>query len=90
MTPWAVASQALLPMEFSMQEYWNRLPFPTPGDLPDPGIEPRSPALQADSLLLSYRGGNLYHDLKDHLQLKAKERKYRGSGWGGIVWEVTR
>ena len=37
-------------MEFSRQEYWSRLPFPSPGDLPDPGIEPGSPALQADSL----------------------------------------
>jgi len=38
-------------MEFSRQEYWNGYPFPSPGDLPDPGIKPRSPALQADSLL---------------------------------------
>ena len=37
-------------MEFSRQEYWSGLPFPSPGDLPDPGIKPRSPALQADSL----------------------------------------
>ena len=37
-------------MGFSRQEYWRGLPFPSPGDLPDPGIEPRSPALQADSL----------------------------------------
>ena len=37
-------------MEFSRQEYWSRLSFPSPGDLPDPGIEPGSPALQADSL----------------------------------------
>ena len=40
-----------LSMEFSRQEYWNGLPFPSPGDLPDPGIESRSPVLQADSLL---------------------------------------
>ena len=37
-------------MEFSRQEYWSGLPIPSPGDLPDPGIEPRSPALQADPL----------------------------------------
>ena len=37
-------------MEFSRQEYWSGLPFPSPGDLPDPGIKPRSPALQVDSL----------------------------------------
>ena len=49
-TPWAVAHQAPLSMEFSRQEYWTGLPFPSPGDLPNPGIEPRSPALQADSL----------------------------------------
>ena len=41
---------ALLSMGFPRQEYWSSLPFPSPGDLPDPGIEPRSPALQADSL----------------------------------------
>ena len=49
-TPWTVARQAPLSMGFSRQEYWSGLPFPSPGDLPDPGIEPRSPALQADSL----------------------------------------
>ena len=38
-------------MGFSRQEYWSGLPFPSPGDLPDPGIEPRSPALQADALI---------------------------------------
>ena len=48
-TPWTVAHPAPLSMGFSKQEYWNGLPFPSPGDLPDPGIEPRSPALQADS-----------------------------------------
>ena len=41
-TPWTVAHQVLLPMEFSRQAYWSGLPFPTPGDLPDPGIEPTS------------------------------------------------
>ena len=49
-TPWTVAYQAPPSMGFSRQEYWNGLPFPSPGDLPDPGIEPRSPALQADDL----------------------------------------
>ena len=47
---WTVAHQAPLSMGFSRQEYWSGLPFPPPGDLPDPGIEPRSPALQADAL----------------------------------------
>ena len=54
--PWAVAYQAPLSMEFSRQEYWSGLPFPSPGDLPDPGIEPRSPALQEDSLLSELPG----------------------------------
>ena len=48
-TPWTVAHQAP-PMGFFMQEYWSGLPFPSPGDLPNPGIEPGSPALQADAL----------------------------------------
>ena len=46
---WTVAHQAPPSMGFSRQEYWSGLPFPSPGDLPDPGIEPRSPALQADA-----------------------------------------
>ena len=49
-TPRTVAHQAPLPMEFSRQEYWSGLPFPSPEDLPNSGIEPWSPALQADSL----------------------------------------
>ena len=48
--PWTVAYQAPPSMEFSGQECWSGLPFPSPGDLPDPGIEPRSPTLQADTL----------------------------------------
>ena len=47
--PCNVASQAPLSMQFSRQEYWSGLPFPSPWDLPDPGIKPQSPALQADS-----------------------------------------
>ena len=50
-TPWTVAHQAPPSMEFSRQEYWSGLPFPSPGDLPHPGIEPGSPALWADALL---------------------------------------
>ena len=50
-TTWTVAHQAPLSMEFSRQVYWIGLPFPSPGDCPNPGIEPGSPALQADSLL---------------------------------------
>ena len=49
-TPRAVDHQAPLSTGFSRQEYWSGLPFPSPGDLPNPGIKPRSPTLQADSL----------------------------------------
>ena len=50
-TPWTVAYQAPLSVGFSREEYWSGLPFPSPGDLPNPGIKPGSPALQADTLL---------------------------------------
>ena len=50
-TPWSVAHQAPLSLEFSRQEYLSGLPFPSPGDLLEPGIELRSPAMQVDSLL---------------------------------------
>ena len=55
-TPWTVAHQASLSMGFSRQEYWSGLPFPSPEDLPHLGIQPQSPTLQADSLLLSHQG----------------------------------
>ena len=53
-TPWTVAHQAPPSMGFSRQEYWSGLPFPSPGDLPNPGIEPRSLTLQADLYPLSH------------------------------------
>ena len=55
-TPWTAACQAPLSMGFSRQEYWNGLPFPPPGDLPDPGIERVSPAWQVDSISLHHLG----------------------------------
>ena len=58
-TPWSVGCHDPPSMGFSRQEYWSGLPFPTPGDLPDPGIKPTSPAspaLQVDSSLLRHRG----------------------------------
>ena len=55
-TPWTVGCGAPLSMGFSRQEYWSGLPFPPLGDLPDPGIKPRSPALQTDSLLTELQG----------------------------------
>ena len=59
-TPWTVAYKAPLSMEFSRQEYWNGLPFPSPGDLPDSGIEPKYPALLADALLSEPPGKSMY------------------------------
>ena len=50
MIPWTIACQAPLSIEFSRQGYWSGSPFPSPGDLPNPGTEPESPALQADFL----------------------------------------
>ena len=63
-TPWTVACQTHLPMGFSRQEYWTGLPCSPPGDPPNPGVEPKSPAspaLQADSLLLSYQQSPHHH-----------------------------
>ena len=64
-TPWTIACQAPLSMGFPRQEYWSVLPFLPPGDHPDPGIEPTSPAypaLRVDSLLLSQQGNsNIIH-----------------------------
>ena len=55
-TPWTVTYQAPLSMGFSRQEYWSGLPFPSPWDLPDPGMEPGSPALQVILYQLSHQG----------------------------------
>ena len=71
-TPWTVAHQAPPSMGFSKQEYWSGLPLPSPGDLPDPGIEPRSPAFQADALTSEppVKPGDMYSDqqktMKEH------------------------
>ena len=54
-TPWTVAHQAPLSMGLPRQEYWSGLPFPSLGDLPNPGVEPESPTLQADSFLLNHQ-----------------------------------
>ena len=67
--PMDCSLQAPLSMGFSRQEYWSGLPFPSPGDVPDTGIKPRSPALQADSLLTELRGKSkrgLFNPLLHH------------------------
>ena len=58
-TLWTVAHQAPLSMGFSRQGYWHELPFPSPGDLPDPETKSMSPELQVDSLPLSHQGNPL-------------------------------
>ena len=60
-TPWTVACQAPLSVGFSRQEYWSGLPFPSPGDLPNPGIEPRSPALYTDAFTVWATPGKSPH-----------------------------
>ena len=70
-TPWTVAYWTPRSMEFSRHEYWSGLPFPSPGDLPNPGIEPGSPALQADTLLSEPPGKPTTY--KEHLKLDDKK-----------------
>ena len=72
-TPWTVAYQAPPSMGFSRQEYWSGLPFPSPGDLPDPGIKPRSPALEADALTSELEVDNL-----DSWETKSQPDTFRG------------
>ena len=60
-TPWTIAGQIPLSVEFSRQEYWSGLPFPSPEDLPDPGIKPTSSGLQADSSPLDPPGKPISH-----------------------------
>ena len=64
-TLWTIAHQAPLSKGFCRQEYWSGLPFPSPEDLPDPGIKPRSPALQADALTSEPPGKKSGKDAKN-------------------------
>ena len=66
-TPWAGTHQTSLSIEFSWQEYWSELPFPSPGDLSDPGIKPRSPTLQTDSSLSDHQGNPSYYIPKPNI-----------------------
>ena len=72
-TPWTVPYQAPPSMGFSRQEYWSGLPFPSPGDLPDPGIEPGSPAFQADALTSEPPGKPC---INHHLNVSTKIMKF--------------
>ena len=71
-TPWTAARQAPLSMGFSRQEYWSGVPFPSPGDLPNPGIEPMSLALAGDSLPLDHLENPYIKDY-NHANLTDKE-----------------
>ena len=81
-TPWSGAHKPPLSLGSFCQEYWSGLPFPSPGDLPYPRIEPMSPPLQADSLLLSHQGSPRERrkpSLNPSSQMPAKSRSCRQS-----------
>ena len=78
-TPWTVAHQDPLSMGYSRQVYWSGLLFPSPGDLPDPGIEPRSPTLQADTLTSEPPG-----------KLGSVEAQHKFSCEGACSWKTLR
>ena len=79
--PWTVAHQAPPSMGFSGQEYWSGLPFPSPGDLPDPGVEPRSPTLQANALTSAPPGKPVF--LKMSVE---KKKKYTALLYSAVSW----
>ena len=91
-TLWTAGHQVPLSMEFSRQEYWSGFSCPPPGDLPGPGIKPRSPTMQADSLLLSHQGSPCKVDSWWQFAVCFREpktyalRQPRQVGWGGR-WE---
>ena len=87
-TPCTVAHQAPLSMGFSRQEYWGGLPFPSPGYLPDPGIEPRSPALQADALTSEPPGKTtLYKANTNHWAILWRAETKRKKEYSLEAWE---
>ena len=92
-TPQTVTNQALLPMKFPRQEYWSGLPCPSLGDLPNPGIKPRSPALQADSLATE-PSGKPKNTGVDSLSLLQQTFPSQGSNPGllhcrGILYQLS-
>ena len=92
---WTVAYQSPQSMEFSRQEYWSGLPFPSPGDLPNPGIEPRSPTLQADALLSEPPGKSLTLKKITDKYIRTKQLKVSiltKNSWGeitGKIWQKS-
>ena len=83
-TPWTVTHQAPPSMGFSRQEYWSGLPFPSPGDLPNPGIEPRSPALQADTLTSEPPGKPIYNSRTINRQGTSRQKILGSQDWLAI------
>ena len=79
-TPWTIAHQAPLSMGFSRQEYWSGLPFPSPGDLPDTGIEPWSPALQALFTVWATRGSLRIAVSQNSISLHLIQKSHNNSG----------
>jgi len=79
-TPWTVAHQTPLFMGFSRQKFWSELPFPSPGDLPDPGIQPISPTFPADSLL-SEPPGKPYAPVTSKFSLCSSSFRMWGTSW---------
>ena len=100
-TPQTAAHQAPPSMGFSRQEYWSGLPFPSPGNFPNPGIKSRSPALQADSLPTELQGKPIIiqvaqlHKFKRASQValvvknpRASTRDYKRHGFTAWVWKI--
>ena len=93
-TPWTAARQVPLSMGFSRQEYLSRLPCRPPGDLPDPGIEPVSPALQVDSLPLSHQGSPNKYAIFISNGICVPNRNWQvsmpiwGTGYPDFIWLV--
>ena len=85
-TAWTVAYQAPLSMGFSRQEYWSGLPFPSPGDLPDPGIEPGSPSLWADTLPSESPGKFMraYQERQEHIVCQRERVEVENVGMNSI------
>ena len=89
MTPWTVAHQAPQSMGFSRQEYWSGLPFPSPGDLPDPGIEPESPALAGRFFTAEPPLGSLQNQMFSHSSGSQKPNTEVSAGPSSLcrLWE---
>ena len=85
-TPWTLVHQAPLSMRFPRQEYWNGLPFSSPGDLPDPGMEPGSPSLQADSLPSETPNWPMRVNVSLSFTSHANKWANRGRSWFIAVW----